>query len=164
MSQDIIDVGGAAAPTPERFIVAGTDGKRYNTKPLHDGLQKLVAAQKMVLKNPTDAGAAWKLINDGRMEIGAFQQRMPMAIRPALQPMISAANGPMLEAAREAKYREIRDAELDFRTGKLSREDYEAIDGALRAEALEILNRLGNDGEQGPDVEGPAAGATGSVD
>ena len=47
-----------------------------------------------------------------------------------------------LEAAREAKYREIRDAELDFRTGKLSREDYEAIDGALRAEALEILNRL----------------------
>jgi hypothetical protein len=47
-----------------------------------------------------------------------------------------------LEAAREAKYREIRDAELDYRTGKLSREDYEAVDGALRAEALEILNRL----------------------
>jgi hypothetical protein len=47
-----------------------------------------------------------------------------------------------LEAAREAKYREIRDAELDYRTGKLSREDYEAIDGALRAEAIEILNRL----------------------
>jgi hypothetical protein len=47
-----------------------------------------------------------------------------------------------LEAAREAKYREIRDAELDYRTGKLSREDYEAIDGALRAEAVEILNRL----------------------
>ena len=44
--------------------------------------------------------------------------------------------------AREAKYREIRDAELDYRTGKLSREDYEAVDGALRAEALEILNRL----------------------
>jgi hypothetical protein len=47
-----------------------------------------------------------------------------------------------LEAAREAKYREIRDAELDYRTGKLSREDYETIDGALRAEAVEILNRL----------------------
>jgi hypothetical protein len=47
-----------------------------------------------------------------------------------------------LEAAREAKYREIRDAELDYRTGKLSREDYDAIDGALRAEAVEILNRL----------------------
>jgi hypothetical protein len=52
-----------------------------------------------------------------------------------------------LEAAREAKYREIRDAELDYRTGKLSREDYEAIDGALRAEAIEILNRLEADEE-----------------
>lgn len=50
-----------------------------------------------------------------------------------------------LEAAREAKYREIRDAELDFRTGKLSREDYEAIDAQLRGEALDILDRLGTD-------------------
>ena len=47
-----------------------------------------------------------------------------------------------LEAAREAKYREIRDAELDHRTGKLSDADYEAVDGALRAEAIEILHRL----------------------
>jgi hypothetical protein len=47
-----------------------------------------------------------------------------------------------LEAAREAKYREIRDTELDMRTGKLSRSDYEAIDGALRTEALAILDRL----------------------
>jgi hypothetical protein len=47
-----------------------------------------------------------------------------------------------LEAAREAKYREIRDAELDYRTGKLSSQDFEAVNGTLRAEALEILNRL----------------------
>jgi hypothetical protein len=47
-----------------------------------------------------------------------------------------------LEAEREAKYREIRDAELDYRTGKLSQEDYEAVNGALRAEAVGILNRL----------------------
>jgi hypothetical protein len=47
-----------------------------------------------------------------------------------------------LEAAREAKYREIRDAELDYRTGKLSKEDFAATDGALRREALEILDRL----------------------
>ena len=44
--------------------------------------------------------------------------------------------------ARETKYREIRDTELDYRMGKLSREDFTATDGALRAEALEILNRL----------------------
>jgi hypothetical protein len=47
-----------------------------------------------------------------------------------------------LYAAREAKYREIRDTELDYRTGKLSREDYEAVNGALRVEAVEILDRL----------------------
>jgi hypothetical protein len=47
-----------------------------------------------------------------------------------------------LEAQREAKYREIRDTELDYHTGKLSREDFEAIDGQLRTEAVEILDRL----------------------
>jgi hypothetical protein len=47
-----------------------------------------------------------------------------------------------LEAARDAKYREIRDAEMDMRTGKLSDADYEEIDQALRAEAVDILHRL----------------------
>ena len=47
-----------------------------------------------------------------------------------------------LEAAREAKYREIRDADLDHRTGKLSDADWRAQDRALRAEAVEILRRL----------------------
>lgn len=47
-----------------------------------------------------------------------------------------------LEAAKEAKFREIRDAEHDFRTGKLSREDYRALDTTLRAEAIDILRRL----------------------
>jgi len=47
-----------------------------------------------------------------------------------------------LEAAKEAKYREIRDAELDHRTGKLSDEDHRALDGELRAEAVALLKRL----------------------
>lgn len=47
-----------------------------------------------------------------------------------------------LEAARDAKYREIRDAELDHQTGKLSDADWQAIDSTLRAEAVEILRRL----------------------
>src|SRR5687768_10948768 len=47
-----------------------------------------------------------------------------------------------LEAARDAKYREIRDAELDHRTGKLSDADWRAQDRGLRAEAVEILRRL----------------------
>ena len=47
-----------------------------------------------------------------------------------------------LEAAKEAKYREIRDAELDLRTGKLSEGDWRVIDRDLRAEAMELLRRL----------------------
>jgi hypothetical protein len=47
-----------------------------------------------------------------------------------------------LEAARAAKYREIRDAELDHRTGKLSDLDYEEVDRELRAEAIEIMREL----------------------
>jgi hypothetical protein len=47
-----------------------------------------------------------------------------------------------LEAAREAKLAEIREAELDHRTGKLSDADYEAVDRALRAEAIAILRAL----------------------
>jgi hypothetical protein len=47
-----------------------------------------------------------------------------------------------LEAARGAKYAEIREAELDHQMGKLGDEDFEAVDGALRAEAIEILAAL----------------------
>jgi len=47
-----------------------------------------------------------------------------------------------LDAQREAKYREIRDAELDYATGKLSDVDFEAIDSGLRAEAVAILHEL----------------------
>lgn len=47
-----------------------------------------------------------------------------------------------LAAARDAKYREIRDAELDQQTGKLSEADWKTLDRQLRAEAVEILHRL----------------------
>jgi len=47
-----------------------------------------------------------------------------------------------LEAEKEAKYREIRDAELDYKTGKLSDHDWRSLDRTLRAEAVELLKRL----------------------
>ena len=47
-----------------------------------------------------------------------------------------------LHAARDAKYQEIRDAEMDLATGKLSDEDHQAIDETLRAEAIGILRAL----------------------
>jgi hypothetical protein len=62
-----------------------------------------------------------------------------------------------LEAAREAKYREIRDAELDHRTGKLSDADYEALDSVLRAEAVVILRQLDDVKERGAGAPAPAS-------
>ena len=52
-----------------------------------------------------------------------------------------------LEAARDAKYAEIRDAEMDYRTGKLSEADWRAMDRQLRHEAVELLHRLDALGE-----------------
>jgi hypothetical protein len=44
-----------------------------------------------------------------------------------------------LEARKEAKYRELRDTELDYAAGKLSEEDYQHRLAVLRGEAAEIL-------------------------
>ncbi len=51
-----------------------------------------------------------------------------------------------LEARKEAKYRELRDAEMDLRTGKLSEADHRALERQLRAEAMEILRALDAEG------------------
>jgi len=74
-----------------------------------------------------------------------------------------------LEAARDAKYREIRDADLDHRTGKLSDADFEAVDRGLRAEAVELLHRLdrargveGDDGASEPAAGGGVEGDDGA--
>jgi hypothetical protein len=53
-----------------------------------------------------------------------------------------------LEAAKEAKYREIKDAELDHQMGKLSDRDYQAIDQELKAQAIEILKQMDKLGER----------------
>ncbi|MGH2713669.1 MAG: hypothetical protein ACRDSN_13545 [Pseudonocardiaceae bacterium] len=58
-----------------------------------------------------------------------------------------------LRAAKEAKYREIRDAELDHGMGKLSREDWRAVDRDLRGEAIEILRELDRLEGRSPDQE-----------
>jgi hypothetical protein len=47
-----------------------------------------------------------------------------------------------LEAAKEQKYRDIRDAELDYRMGKLSEADWREADRELRTQAIEILRQL----------------------
>jgi hypothetical protein len=91
--------------------------------------------------------------------LGAVILLLSAPLRAARRPPDpeSIADRAELEAAREAKYREIRDAEMDYRTGKLSSEDYAAIDGALRAEAVAILDRLTALGEEEPEARASAA-------
>ena len=62
--------------------------------------------------------------------------------RPAQVEDADATRRQALEAAKEAKYREIRDAELDHQMGKLSDEDFRTTDDELRAQAIEILTEL----------------------
>lgn len=62
-----------------------------------------------------------------------------------------------LEARKEAKYREIRDAQLDHASGKLSDEDFRGQDAQLRSEAVELLKQLDRARERGPEsAKGPS--------
>ena len=66
----------------------------------------------------------------------------PLLRDPALLERTEDEHRAALEAAKEAKYREIRDAELDYRMGKLSEADWRATDRELRAQAIEILKEI----------------------
>lgn len=63
-----------------------------------------------------------------------------------------------LQAEKETKYAEIRDAEMDRRTGKLSEDDWRAIDRDLRAEAVAILRRIDELGGESGAGEPPDPG------
>jgi len=65
--------------------------------------------------------------------------RRGVAARANLEVEVALAD---LHTAKEDKYREIRDAEMDRRTGKLSDADWRALDRQLRAEAVDILHDL----------------------
>ena len=86
--------------------------------------------------------------------VSAPLRRRSSAQQPPEELSLGSLRRSDLEAARDAKYREIRDAELDHQTGKLSDADYAAIDATLRAEAVDLLHEL----DALDDPEPPAAG------
>jgi flagellar biosynthesis/type III secretory pathway M-ring protein FliF/YscJ len=63
-----------------------------------------------------------------------------------------------LESRKEAKYREIRDTELDHAAGKLSDEDFRRQDAELRRDAVKILKQLdqATDEERSQSTSGEA--------
>jgi cytochrome c-type biogenesis protein CcmF len=66
--------------------------------------------------------------------------------RRSRRSLVGIGEDPELEALKEAKYREIRDAELDHAAGKLSDRDFALLDAELRKEAVEILDRGAENG------------------
>ncbi|HWM55492.1 MAG TPA: cytochrome c-type biogenesis CcmF C-terminal domain-containing protein [Solirubrobacterales bacterium] len=80
-----------------------------------------------------------------------------IAIWPTRRSRRAPAADTELEALKEAKYREISDAELDHAAGKLSDEDYALLDAELRREAVEILDRGNGHAGNGRPAEKPAA-------
>ena len=86
--------------------------------------------------------------------LAAGRGRRAVACRSGAAARRSAATrpaSPSSQAAKEAKYREIRDAELDREMGKLSRDDWRAVDRDLRGEAIEILRELDRLEGRSPD-------------
>lgn len=60
-----------------------------------------------------------------------------------------------LELAKQNKYREIRDLELDRKAGKLGEQQWAELDRELRREAVAILAEI----DSGSRAGGPAAAA-----
>jgi flagellar biosynthesis/type III secretory pathway M-ring protein FliF/YscJ len=55
-----------------------------------------------------------------------------------------------LEDAKQAKYREIKDAELDRKAGRMTEEQWELTDRELRREAMQILAKIDTLGADKP--------------
>jgi hypothetical protein len=72
--------------------------------------------------------------------LGAVVTVIAGPLRPGRHPQSGGRSARRaIEIAKDAKYREILDAELDFHTGKLSEPDYREVDRQLRVEASELL-------------------------
>lgn len=75
----------------------------------------------------------------------------------------------VLEARKQAKYREIRDTELDRAQGKLTEADFQRQNSELRAEAIAILKQIDTGGSTsegrapGTEDDGDAGSARDSV-
>ena len=116
-----------------------------------DSLQAATAERLAKSYLADDAAATFRVIVDPLVTwiwigglialVGAL-----LAIWPARPTRRRPAADTELEALKEAKYREIRDAELDHAAGKLSDQDFALLDAELRKEAVEILDRANGNG------------------
>ena len=132
----IIEVGNRTIPLvrPDEGIIAvAVMAREYMRSP--------PPAQFHLIVSPL---VMWIWIGGAIVFCGALIAMWPASriVRKSAQASADAHASADLIAAREAKYMEIRELELDYRTGKLSDDDFRASDGLLRAQALEILDQL----------------------
>ena len=66
-----------------------------------------------------------------------------------------------LQARKQAKYREIRDTELDHAQGKLDEREFRRQEAELKREAIEILKLIDAHEEKGHSSSSPATGGPG---
>jgi cytochrome c-type biogenesis protein CcmF len=100
-------------------------------------LKRAGAATFRVIVNPL---VTWLWIGALIALVGALVGLWPARRGPPRgRPAVALAD---LEARKESKYREIRDAQLDHAAGKLSDDDFRHQDAELRGEAAEILREL----------------------
>ena len=97
-------------------------------------LSEATAATFKIIVNPL---VTWMWIGGLIALMGALIALWPSRGRRRGAPVRTEA-----DALKEAKYREIRDAELDHAAGKLSDEDFALLDAELRREAVEILDKV----------------------
>ncbi len=163
-------VGGAPGTPPQCRLVAATMLRARADPRLRPAALDLIArlqtdtAENIAKSYLADRSpATFKVIVNPLvtwMWIGGLIALMGALI--ALWPARTRRRGAVVQtesnAQKEAKYREIRDAELDHAAGKLSDEDFALLDAELRKEAVEILDRVGDgNGNGGTPANGREA-------
>ncbi len=132
----------AAAADPSLRPVALSQIERLQLATAEQIARDYVAeAPPMTFKLIVDPLVTWMWIGGLIALSGALIGLWPVRRRRLTAPADSD-----LEAQKEAKYREIRDAELDHAAGKLSDEDFALLDAELRREAVAILDRADGNG------------------
>ena len=132
-----IDTGAAANPSlrPAALAQISTLEEATAKRIAQTYLTEAAPATFKVIVNPL---VTWMWLGGLIALCGALIALWPSRGRRRGSPVRTEA-----DALKEAKYREIRDAELDHAAGKLSDEDYAILDAELRKEAVAILDEVG---------------------
>lgn len=99
MSNEPIKVGVAVQQRSNTILNVG--GQAYDLANVFEGIDLIGASAKLIQKSPYSTEPMKMIGRAQTLLVGAMQQ-MPQALVPVIHPLVKAASGPMLEAAKEA--------------------------------------------------------------